>query len=638
MLQTIREKMSGWVLFLIVGILIVPFALLGVGDYFSTNIATYVAKVGDEEISPDQVRRAIDNQRRQYRATFGEEVDLSFLNTPDQKRRLLDQLVDQSLLYQDGQSAGLIVPPERIREETQSIQAFQVEGRFDPDLYARVLSANQLTPRGFQVEQVKDITTREISSALSGTVGVSDAEVNDYLRLRDQRRDFAFVSFSGADLSIDETVSDEQIAEYYQSHQDEFMRPEQMTVDYVEIRGEALAEASEPTDEDLQGMYEEQKSRFVQPARALTSHILVNLATGADADAERAALEKAQALRARIEAGEAFADVAREASEDPGSADQGGDLGWIDQGDFFDPAFAEALFQLESGQLSEPVRGSNGYHLILAREMESERGRSFDEVREELRTQWVDDHRYKLFNELAGQLLSAINKHPRSLEEAVKEVELVVQRSGPFSADQGSGLFADPRVREAAFENVVKERRAVSDPIQLADEHVVVVQPIEVIEPAARPQEEVLEQIRAQILAQRRTDAVQARVESLQQQIADGADLATLASELGKEVTTVAAVTRTAPEQDGRILAEAFKLAPPVAGAPAISVVELSEQERVLIRLDAVVAGDPSVVDDATRTQVRQQLAQHWSAGEAAGYLEFLRAQTEIEINEARLP
>lgn len=638
MLQTIREKMSGWVLFLIVGILIVPFAFLGIGDYFNTTIPTYVAKVGEQEISADQVRQAMENQRRQYRSMFGEEVDLSFLNTPDQKRRMLDQLVDQALLFQDGQMAGITVPPARVREETMAIPAFQVDGQFDQNQYARVLAANGLTPVGFQADQAREIATREISGALSNTASVSDAEVNAHLRLRDQRREFSYVSFAGTEESIDEAISDEQLAEYYAAHSDQFMRPEQLIVDYVEVSGASVAAASEPTEEDLQKVYESQKERFLQPARALTSHILVSLAEGADAEAERAALEKAQGLRQRITDGEAFEAVAREASEDPGSAEQGGDLGWIEQGDFFDPAFAEALFLLEAGVLSEPVRGSNGYHLILAREMEAERGRSFEEVREELRSEWSEDQRYRLFNDLAGRLLSAVNANPRSLQGAAAEVELPLQRSEPFSANQGSGLFADPRLREAAFAEIVKDRGVVSEPIQLGEEQVVVLQRAELKPAEARPLEEVSEEIRALMLAERRSEALKARADGFAERISAGADLASLAAELGKDVIDAGLVGRNAAETDGRILAEVFKLSLADSAQPLLAVVELGEQERALVELRAIVAGDPAAVDQATRDQVRQQLAQHWSQSEAAGYLELLRAQTEIEINEARLP
>lgn len=637
MLQLIREKLSGWVLFLIVGILIVPFAFLGIGDYFSSSVPTYVAKVAEDEIAPERVRQALDRQRQQYRSTFGDEIDLSFLSTPEAKRRLLDQLVDQTLLYQDGQRAGIVVPPERLRAETAEIQAFQVAGQFDPDLYARVLAANNMTPRGFQAEQAKDIATREISTHLADSIGISDGEVNAYLRLRDQQRSFDHVLLSGADEQIDETVSDEAIAAYYEEMKSEFMRPERLSVDYVEIRGEALVASREPTETDLKSTYEDQRSRFVQPARSLASHILVALATGADADAERAALQKAQSLRERVLGGESFETVASEASEDPGSAGQGGDLGWIEPG-LTDPAFEEALFALEAGAMSEPVRGADGYHIILAREVEAERGKSFEEVREELRSEWISDERYRAFNELAGRLLSAVNAHPRSLESAAARAELEVQRSALFSSEQGEGLFADPRLRTAAFDTAVKDRGVVSDPVQMSDEHVVVLQRAELVPAEPEPLEDVREALRARILADRRTAALKTRAEALRVQFAAGLTLADVASELGKEVNSAEAVTRSANEPDSRIVREVFKLPRSAAAGSRVELVELGEQELLLVQLKAVTDGDPSLADSATREQVREQLARHWSAGEGVGYLEFLRARTSIQINESRIP
>jgi peptidyl-prolyl cis-trans isomerase D len=636
MLQVIREKLSGWVLFLIVGILIIPFAFLGIGDYFSSSVSTYVAKVAEDEISTDRVREALTRQRQQYRQTFGEEMDLSFLSTPEAKRRMLDQLVDQTLLFQDSQRAGIIVPPERVRADTVSIQAFQVAGQFDPDLYARILAANGLTPTGFQAEQAREIATREISVHLADSVGISDAEVNAYLRLREQQRSFDYVLLAGAEEEVDESVSDEALAAFYEEHKSEYMRPERMSVAYVEIRGEALMAETEPSEADLSQLYEDQSMRYVQPARTLTSHILVSLPSGADADAERAALEKAQALRQRVIDGESFEALAREASEDPGSAEQGGDLGWIEAG-LTDPAFEEALFALEAGAISQPVRGGDGYHIIQAREVEAERGKAFEEVREELRIEWIADRRYKVFNDRAGELLSAVNAYPRSLESAAARVDLPLQTSELFSAEQGDGLFSDPRVRAAAFASPVKERGVVSDPLQLSDEHVVVLQRAQLIEAEPQPMEELSELLRTRIVAERRAEALKTRAAGLQAKLAGGSTLADVATELGKEVVRVENALRNSGEQDPRILREVFKLARPAAGS-GVELVELDALELVLVELRQVSDGDPGSVDSATREQVREQLARHWSSAEAAGYLEYLRARTDIQVNEARLP
>ncbi len=636
MLQVIREKMSGWVLFLIVGILIIPFAFLGIGDYFSSSVSTYVAKVADDEISADRVREALTRQRQQYRQTFGEEMDLSFLSTPEAKRRMLDQLVDQTLLFQDSQRAGIIVPPERVRLDTASIPAFQVAGQFDSDLYARILAANGMTPKGFQAEQAREIATREISIHLADSVGISDAEVNAYLRLREQQRSFDYVLLSGADELVDESISDDALAAFYEEHKSEYMRPERMSVDYVEILGDTLVADTEPTEADLNQLYEDQRMRYVQPARTLTAHILVSLPSGADAEAERAALEKAQSLRQRVTDGEAFDAVAREASDDPGSAEQGGDLGWIEAG-LTDPAFEDALFALEAGAISEPVRGGDGYHIIQAREVEAERGKAFEEVREELRTEWIADRRYKVFNDRAGELLSAVNAYPRSLESAAARVDLPMQKSELFTAEQGESLFSDPRVRSAAFAGPIKERGVVSDPLQLSDEHVVVLQRAQLVEAEPQPIEEVADALRARIVAQRRAEALKTRAAGLQAKLDGGSSLTEVATELGKEVVSVENALRSSGAQDARVVSEVFKLARP-GESSKVELVELDELELVLVELRQVSDGDPGNVDSATREQVREQLARHWSSSEAAGYLEFLRARTAIQINEARLP
>lgn len=635
MLRAIRETLSGWVLIVIVVILALPFALFGVNSYFDTNISNYVAKVGEEEITSTDLTRALTNERNYFRQILGEDADLSFMNTPERKRATLDRLVDAELARQDAESAGITVPPSRLQEQILAIEAFQVAGQFNGDQYLRVLQANGQTRAGFEESLIDDTLRSEISNELRASSLITEAEIDAHVRLRDQTRSFSSITLVGADVSIEEEVSDEQAQAYFDENSADFMRPEQVMVDYVEINADQLVAEQQPSDEDLQELYESQSLRFVTPEQRLASHILINI-DGSDADAERAALAAAEAAKRRVDDGEDFAEVAKAVSADIGSAEQGGELGWLERG-ITDPSFEAALFELEAGAVSDPVRGADGYHVILAREIRPEQAKPFAEVRAELAAEWTQNRRELAFNEVSGQLVDEINANPKSLQRAADALKLEVKRSDYFERGFAPGLFADASLREAAFDDLAIKRNMVSEPIVIAPEHLVVLQVVEHKPTEPKSFEEVKAQVITAIQTQRRADALKLKAEAIDERLAGGETLESVATELEKTVNSADSVVRTAANQDPRALAEVFKLTRPDA-QPVRTVVELSPQEWLAVELSAVTDGDPAALDEAARDTVRQQLSNHWASLEFSGYLEHLRAQTEIDINENQIP
>ena len=635
MLRAIRETLSGWVLIVIVVILALPFALFGVNSYFDTNIATYVAKVGEKEITPSDFSQALNTERNYYRQILGADADLSFMNTPERKRATLDRLVDGELARQDAEAAGITVPPGRLREQILAVEAFQVAGQFNGDQYLRVLQANGLTRAGYEESLVEDTLKSEISTQLRASSIITDAEIDRFVRLRDQTRSFNSVVLLGVDAEIDSEVSDEQAQAYFDEHSADYMRAEQVMVDFVEIKADDLVADQEPTEEELQTLYHDQSTRFVTPEQRLASHILISI-EGSDAEAERAALSKAEEVKARLDGGEEFAALAKEVSSDIGSSEQGGDLGWLEKG-ITDPSFEAALFELEAGAVSDPVRGADGYHLIQLREIRPEQAKPFAEVREELAAEWKQNRRDQAFNELSGKLVDEVNANPKNLQRAADGAKLTVQKSPLFERGFATGLFANPSVREAAFNDLAIKRNMVSDPIVVAPEHLVVLQVSEHKPTEPKAFDEVKEQVIVTIQNERRAEALAAKAAALKERLKGGEGLSAVAAELGKPLNEVSAVVRSAANQDGRILAEVFKLPRP-GEQPVRDVVELSPQEWLAIELTAVADGDPSSLDEAARESVRQQISNHWATLEFAGYLEHLRAVTEIDINEKQIP
>jgi|CXWL01.1.fsa_nt_gi peptidyl-prolyl cis-trans isomerase D len=635
MLQAFREKFSGWVLVVIVLLLAVPFALFGINNYFEATVESYVAKVNEAEITSQQLQERLDAQRNQMRQMLGQDAALDFLNTPENKRRILDSLVDEELRYQDGKAAGIEVPVNKLRQDILAMEVFKVDGKFDERNYVSVLRANNMTPQMFQQRMSRDLVSREIPARLGGSVFVTDADVDNYIRLNSQMRSFAALRMKAADEVLAQAPNEEAIAKYFEDHKAEFNTPEMVTLEYVEIVGADLK--VDPADEvTLTKRYEELKDRFVVPEQRLASHVLVEVAAGADADAQKAALAKAEALYKEIKDGKPLADVAKASSDDQGSKAQGGDLGWLERG-ASDAAFDEALFKLEANQVSEPVLGANGYHIIQLREIRPESRRQFAEVRGELESEHTATERERVYSDLAGQLVDAIQRDPLSLSGPASTLKLEVKRTEPFARTGGAGIAANPDVIKEAFSELVLDRSQTSDLIDVGPDHSVAIRAVERKAPEPRTLEAVRGEIEAKLRSEAQRAQLAAKVADLEKRLIGGEALDAIAKSIGKTIEKAEGAPRTATTPDPAIVAEVFKLPRPSAEAPVRKAIKLSDDDYALVDLTSVFDADPKSLDGAGRDAARSALQTQWTEAESAAYLAALRKNAVITIAEDRM-
>jgi len=633
MLQAIREKLSGWILVVIVLLLAVPFALFGINNYFEAQVDSYVAKVNDAEIDSRQLQERLDLQRRQMRQMLGQDADLGFIETPDNKRRILDSLIEEELRYQDARASGVEIPAAKLQSEILAIDAFKPAGTFDQDTYVAVLRNMSMTPSIFEDRMLRDMAAREISTRVGGSAFATDAEIDSYLRLQNQTRTFTSLRFNAAEETVD-APSEEAIAKEFETRKSELQTPELISVQYVEVQASDI-EVEMPNDAELQVRYEDSKDRYVVPEQRQASHVLIEVASDAAADLQKAALAKAEALLAEIRAGKDFADVAKASSEDLGSKQQGGDLGWLEPG-ASDPAFEDALFKLEAGQISEPVLGANGYHLIQLREIKAESRRLFAEVKAELETEYRQTEQDRLFSDLAGSLVDEIQRDPQSLQGPADKLKLPLKTSELFARTGGAGIAANPEVVTEAFSSLVLERGQTSDLIDLTKEHVVAIRLAQRKAPEPRTLDQVRGEIEAGIRQSAQRKLLEEQVKALEARLIAGESLATIATELAKTPDAAEAVVRTAGNIDAVLLEQAFKMSRP-NGAPIRQVIKLNDDEQALIELTAVVDGDPKTIEQAARDAARTLLVGQWSEAESKAYVEALRKQAKIMIVEDRL-
>jgi peptidyl-prolyl cis-trans isomerase D len=636
MLQALREKMTGWVALVVIGLMIIPFAFFGVGDYFSARSDNWVAKVGDVEISPDQLRRRVEEFRSQMRNMMGDAFDARYFEQPEVRRQVLDRMIEEEVLLLAGAEMGLEISARRLREEIAAIPAFQVGGVFDQDQYLRLLNAQNMSAPMFQQRMVRDIAVQEIPAQIAVSALVTNDDVDRYLAVMEQTRDFRYVRIAPQPAD-DSGVDAEEAQAWYSENLDRFMQPEQITIEYVELQESAIDVGTSLDESELRRRYEEQRIRFVEEEQRLVSHILIQVAADADADTQREALQRAQALAERArEEGADFAEIARESSEDVGSRRDGGELGWLEPG-MTHASFEEVAFAAEAGVVSDPVLSPDGYHVILVQDIREQRGQSFEEARAQLEAEVLEGERERRFAEVSGELMDLVFRDPTSLVPVAEALALEIQTAGPFGRSGGAGIAGHPEVQRAAFSDPVLIDGLTSDPIEIELGRVLVLRVREHTPARPRPFEEVQVLVESGMRAEARAKAARERAEGLFAQWDSAeADLDSIAASIEAEVVDAAGTGRSAVNHDSRLVSQVFRMALPEDGAQR-ELVPLSADAYALVELTAVRDGDPALVDAARRQQARETLAGALSSGETRAFIEALKAKTRIRVADERL-
>lgn len=644
MLQNIRDKTGSKLAFLIMLPLLVIFAFFGINSYFVASVDDSIAKAGKIEISDAKYRTRLQQQRNQMQRMFGESYNVRMTDTPEFKRNVLDRLIDEELLLAAAEGAGMTVSATRLRDEIKkNVPDAFIGDKFDPELYAQILSNASYTPQMFEELLAKGAITSQVEQRVFSDVVITDADAKRYLALNNETRDFRYVLLNRPTLAAD-AVSEDEIKKYFESHKADFNNEETVAIEYVELNQANQPTPSAPDEATLRATYQRELGRFRTFEGRLASHILVQVAESASADDVKKAQDKASALLAEIRAGKDFAEVAKTGSDDIGSKEAGGDLGYIERPDpnsqmqIFEPAFIDALFALEAGKVSEPVKTGQGFHLIQLREIRPAAVKSFEEVRSQLEQEAIQQTREQEFADLEGAMLDSAAVAVGTLEEVAKAVKGTIQQIPPFQKGMAFGVASNPDVQEFVFSDDGKLEGAVSDVIELSPTQMAVVRVTDYKPKAPKSFDEARSEIVAK-LTQEKTDAkAKEEADAAFKRLNDGEALDAIATSVGATVADAAAVGRQSVAHDASLVKEVFKLAEPAAAdKPVKALSKLADGRFGLVVLTAVKAGDVASVDQATLDSTKATLKGQLGASEAEAFRAALRDGIEITIDEAKL-
>ncbi|MCZ8318152.1 MAG: peptidyl-prolyl cis-trans isomerase [Lysobacteraceae bacterium] len=663
MLQTFRKFTTGWVAWTIVILIVFAMSFFGIESYLQTHIPTYAAKLDSppswwrdapgegalgriaratvwetHEIDQREFRQRFDRFRQQVRASAGDNYDAVRMESVETKREVLDSMIDEKVLEIAARRDGIAVSPEQIRKAILDVEGITQDGTYiGDDAYRIWLQSRGLTAASFEALIAGGLLIGAMPDAVQASGLVGDAELDHLLKLQGETRDIQFVEVTPP-AEASPAPTEDELAAWHRSNAPRYSTQESVAMSWVELDASALPMPSEPTEEALRARYEAERSRFGTEEERVAAHILVSLPAGADDAAVEAARAKAEGIAAQARAeGADFAALAAAQSDDAGSKSIGGDLGPIGR-DVFPKPFEDAVFALQAGQVSDPVRTDEGWHVIKLTALQPGTVQPFEAVRDQLLAEHADVERERLFTERQGQLVDAILRDPNSIAGVARSVGLEVREGLRFTRTAGEGIAAEGKIRDAAFARPQKDDRIVSDPIELGPNRVVVLQVTDHQPAALRPLEEVREQVRADFEADRSAKAARARAEALLARAKKGEALEALATEIGGVVQDSAGIARSAGFPDPAIATEAFRLKPLVAGEPAdVGLAAMSGGRYALVVATAVKSGDLSQFSPQIRTQLRDQLARLRAETERQAFVKALRDQFEVTVAEERL-
>ncbi len=377
MLQNIRDNSQGWIAKTIIGAIVLLMALTGFDAIFrATSTSQDAAKVNGEEITQNELSQAVDMQRRQLMQQLGKDFDPALLDEKMLRESALKGLIDRKLLLQGAEKSKFAFSDAALDQVILLTPEFQVDGKFNSDRFDQVIRQLGYSRMQFRQMLAQEMLIGQVRAGLAGSGFVTDTQVLAFARLEKQTRDFSSLILKSDPAAV--KLTDDEVKAYYDKHAQEFMTPDQVVIDYLELKKSSFFDQVSVKDEDLQALYKKETSNLAEQRRA--AHILIEVN---DKVTDAQAKAKIEEIQQRLAKGEDFAALAKQFSQDPGSANNGGDLGFAGP-DVYDPAFEKALYALNKGQVSGPVRSEFGYHLIKLLGVESPEVPTFASLKDKL--------------------------------------------------------------------------------------------------------------------------------------------------------------------------------------------------------------------------------------------------------------
>ncbi|GHU06269.1 peptidylprolyl isomerase [Betaproteobacteria bacterium] len=618
------------------GLITLPFAFWGVDSYMSNiGAGNDLASVGDSKISLYQFEQSLRERQEQMRQSMGAEYKPEIMNLPEVRLGILNNLIDQRLLLLEASNKRLRVSDQALQQFIANIPSFQEDGKFSSSRYEALIRAQSKSPAQFEGELRQDLALQQLIGSVSASAFVSTTQAEQMLRIQTEERHFSEFKIATAPFAEKLKIEPETVQKFYDENKTRFEVPEQVKAEYVVLSLEALLPQITVSDAEIKSWHESHLERYQQPEERRASHILIT--PDSDAKDARDAKEKARAkaedvLKDVQKDPSRFADLAKQYSQDPGSAQQGGDLGFFSRGMMVKP-FEDAVFSQKEGEISGLVESDFGYHIIKLTGIHEAKERPQQEVRAEIENELKRQAASRQFAEAAENFNNLVYEQSDSLQPAADKFKLEIQKTDwvPKNADAQAraalGVLNNDKVLSALFsEDAVKNQRN-TEAVEVAANTLVSARVLEHVAATIQPFETVKDDIENYLKDE----------EAMKQARADGE--ARLA-ELAKGEDRIAW-----PEAQGLSRLQARESQLPFSALQAIFKADVQklpayigvslDDSYSLFKIDKVV--QPEKVDENQLKALKDEYAGVISREDLSAYLSSLRSRYKIDINKSLL-
>lgn len=626
MLEAIREHSKGWLAKLILALITVPFALWGIDSYLhQAGSSVAVAKVGGQSITMQEYSNALQTLRSQLQAEG--KVDPATLEDPKLKQSVLDKLIITHLLNAEVNRAKFILSDEQLAKYITQLPEFQQDGHFSQEVYDKLLAQNRLSPSQFEARIRGQLLTQEVREGIAGLAYLPNGVAEQALKVENQQREVSVAEIKTKDFVAQTKVTPEEVKAYYDKNHDKFRMPEQVKLEFVLMSANTLIPGMQVNDDEMKKFYTENASKFQGDEQRRASHILISFGVSATAQAKQEARKKAEEMLVEVRKNpKNFEALAKKYSQDPGSAEKGGDLGVFGRGAMVKP-FEDAVFSMSPGAVSDLVESEFGYHIIKLTEIKGQ-AQIYDDVKPQIRAELMYQKSLSKFSEQAENFSNMVYEQSSSLQPAAKAFGLQVQTTGWMSREEGAKFFKNDRLMNLVFTDEVLKERRNTEAIEVTANSLLSARVVDYKPAAPRTFSEVSAGIEDYLKQEQAAKLAIQKGES---------DLAILRQ--AKEVPalewipSVMADRKNAQGLTDLVMTEAFKM--DAGKLPAYSGVANSNKGYLLVKVSKVESVLPA--EDSDKQAKKIELQSALSLEYVSAYIKSLKEKAKITVNQQLL-
>jgi len=630
MFEYIRNNTK--VLMFLLFLLIIPsFVLFGLEGYTNmSDRSAVVARVNGEDIRQDEWDAAHRREVDQLRQSMPN-IDAKLLDSPEARFGTLDRMIRDRVLRAAANDARLVTGDQRLAAELQRSPIIASlrgpDGKVDMARYRQLAGQQGMTPEMFEEQMRADLSLQQVLAGVTSTAFASESQARVALSAFLERREVQVLRFDAAEFAARVQPTPQEVEAFYQANPQMFQAPEQVDIEYLALDADSVMKGITLNEADLRAYFEQNMSRVTGPDERRASHILIAAPAAASAEQRQAAKAKAEDILAQVRKQPGrFAELARQHSQDPGSAARGGDLDFFARGAMVKP-FEDAAFSLQKGETSGVVESDFGYHIIRVTDLKVPRQRSFDEVRPQLEAELRKQQAQRKFAESADAFSNAVYEQADSLQPAADKFNLPLQTATGITRQppaDAKGPLANARLRSALFAPDSLERKRNTEAVetssgQLTSARVVRHQPARTL-----PLAEVNDQVRERLRASRGADLARKAGEEKLAEIKEKPQVALPAS-----IVISREETRNLP---GAVVEGALRTDP--AALPTATGIDLGSQGYAVIKVNKIIPREAPPADRAR--QEREQVAQWWASAEGLAYYNLLKDRFKVQIRAPR--